>query len=549
MKANLLIVLFLISFLNLFCQSVEWVIPFGGELDEASSNITVDGKGNTYMVGYFSTVLDLTPDISGDELTAQSTIDIFLCKISPDGVVQWIVRVDNYIDQGSVDIAITHDKSGNIILEYFFLTEDGFNDVRIKKFSPSGNQLWQNDFAWFGSVDINQPSAIEEEIIVVNVGCDDEYYEDPVTFINANGDCLVTQSINEDSDGFITWEIYEQKKDTIYFIGDLYGTVTLNWTNSNITIGEGRFPENYRRSTILAKVLKTGEMLSINIINEGSDDQVSGFVNGSFPVYVRLDSKNNIYVLSVNRGRVTYGVGDRATLVNTGINSDGVLAKYSSTGDLLWIERWESPSNAFFYDMDIDNNDNLVFGSAIFGIFDVDPKESQTIFEPITIGQNNLLVFTLDGDANFLWAKEFGFSVGKIDIDADNNLIVDGRFTNDVSLDIQGSNINISNDGFDDGYVMKINTESIVGTHNLNSNQEEISIFPSPANDYISIEPTGKIHQVQVLNLNGTLITSYDPNDFDSLFSLSVSYLTSGSYILRFLTDDGVQSILLPIVK
>ncbi|MEM1324325.1 MAG: T9SS type A sorting domain-containing protein [Bacteroidota bacterium] len=549
MKANLLIVFLFLSFSKLLGQSVEWVIPFGEELDEASSNITVDKEGNAYMVGYFSTVLDLTPDVSGDELIAQSTIDIFLCKISPNGDVQWVVRVDNYIDQGSVNIAITHDKSGNIILEYFFLTEEGFSDVRVKKFSPSGNQLWERDFAWFGSVDINQPSAIEEEIAIVDVGCDDEFYEDPVTFVDANGNCISTQTVNEDSRGFITWEIYEQKGDTIYFIGDLYGTVTLNWSNSNITIGEGQFFEDYRRSTILAKVLSTGEMMSIDVINEGSDDQVSGFVNGSFPVHVRLDSKNNIYVFSANVGRVTYGTGDRAIEVNTGVNSDGVLAKYSPSGDLLWIERWESPSNAFFYDMDIDNNDNLVFGAAIFGIYDVDPKEGQTIFQPITIGQTNLLVFTLDSEANFLWAKEFGFSVGKIYVDADNNLIVDGQFTSDLSLNVQGTNVEIRNSGFEDGYVMKINTENIVSTENLDLNQHEISIFPSPASDFISVESAEKMCQVQIFNLNGELIASDDTNDFDGLSSLDISYLPSGSYILRFLTDSGVQSVLLPVVK
>lgn len=530
-------------------QSVEWIIPFGAAQDDASSNITVDDDGNTYSAGFFGGTLDLTPDTPGDELIAQTPLDMYLAKIDTDGELIWLIRIDRYVPQGPTNVAITHDSNNNILLEYFTLI-DGDTQVRTKKFSSDGLELWTRDVTWLGYVGIQQPSAIQEELLVIDTKCDDDFYDDALLFLDGDGNCINLLETVDDSPGFVSWGPYETIGDTLYLLGTVYGTINLEWSANSIQIGAGEFSEDYTISTVLAKMSHRGDLYSIQTINDGSSDQVNGFTNQIFPFRVTIDSDYNIYVISASIGLVDYGTGGNAISVNTGLNQEGVLAKYSSNGDLIWVEQWETPNNAFTYDMQIDQEDNLIFAFAIFGAFDVDPKAGEVLVDPRTFGETNLLIASYNSDCDYQWHIDFGMTSGKVEVDADNNLLIDGFYEVDTEIEIEGEEVEIINRGFFDGYIMKVNTSEITHTDELLTERPEsnIRLFPNPASTHLEIESLSEISCIEVIDILGRSVAIYK-NLHGRSRNILVAHLQLGIYLVRVTTSDGISTKKVEILR
>jgi len=65
-----------------------------------------------------------------------------------------------------------------------------------------------------------------------------------------------------------------------------------------------------------------------------------------------------------------------------------------------------------------------------------------------------------------------------------------------------------------------------------------MSIFPNPANDYINIAAINNIEKISVFNTMGQLVKSIEPNN--NILKLDISDLQSGFYILQVLTEKGM---------
>lgn len=70
-------------------------------------------------------------------------------------------------------------------------------------------------------------------------------------------------------------------------------------------------------------------------------------------------------------------------------------------------------------------------------------------------------------------------------------------------------------------------------------NSMNVSIMPNPANDYIQIESSLTISSVEVFNLAGNKVKTFNINGFDS--KINVSELASGSYLLKVNSNDNFR--------
>lgn len=522
-------------------QSVEWLHPFGNSFDDSSANVAIDDDGNNYLVGYFTGTVDFNGNASGGELTAQNTTDIFLLKLSKNGTFIWVKRVDKFFQSPSSTIAITIDKYNEIVLEYFALTEAGYEDVRVKKYAPDGTLLWTRTLGWYGFVGIHQPSRIEEKIMIIDSACDDDFYDEPLSFLNADGSCFKINDLDGDM-GSIFWNAYLEHDNQIIMVGELYGTISLNWGGQGITIGEGDSSEDldWRRSTILAKLSNAGNLESIRVIDYGSNDQESGLINEISPGFMDIDSQGNIYIFSNGYGMVEYGTGDKSIVINHGLNGDGVLLKYTSSGELIWLEQWEAPSNAYITDLKINNQNELILSFAITGTFDVDPKGGEVIYEPSNDGTFNLLLVKLDSDANFIWANDYDVAYGRLELDQDDNLIVNGSYEIDFSLNVNGMNTAVANRGFTDGFIMKIRDENVNSLDKFENNYQVV-LSPNPSRGTLRISSKGnlKIDYISVLNQTGNeVFSSQNKNPQIQNFStVDLQHLVSGFYFVEIYTN------------
>jgi len=76
-------------------------------------------------------------------------------------------------------------------------------------------------------------------------------------------------------------------------------------------------------------------------------------------------------------------------------------------------------------------------------------------------------------------------------------------------------------------------------TSSLVENSMKVNIMPNPANDFIYIESTMSISSIEVYNLAGSKVKTFNPNGFNS--KINVSELASGSYLLKVNSNDNFK--------
>jgi hypothetical protein len=135
-----------------------WAKSMGGNSADQGFGIAVDGSGNVYVTGYFSSVTaDFNPGGSGGmlSLAGMPSFDVFLAKYDAGGNFLWAKNMGG----SSTDIGygVTVDGSGNVYATGEFnsatadfnpgggggmLTPVGGTDVFLAKYDAGGNFLW-----------------------------------------------------------------------------------------------------------------------------------------------------------------------------------------------------------------------------------------------------------------------------------------------------------------------------------------------------------------------------------------------------------------------
>ncbi len=69
---------------------------------------------------------------------------------------------------------------------------------------------------------------------------------------------------------------------------------------------------------------------------------------------------------------------------------------------------------------------------------------------------------------------------------------------------------------------------------------DNIKVFPNPANDFINIASELPVEKVKLINCTGQIVITTDV--FNNNFSINVSRLEAGLYILQFETKDAIRT-------
>lgn len=98
---------------------------------------------------------------------------------------------------------------------------------------------------------------------------------------------------------------------------------------------------------------------------------------------------------------------------------------------------------------------------------------------------------------------------------------------------------------------MSLTRTSTVG---INENQisENIIVYPNPAKDFVLIdfnELKGKLNQINLLNVQGQNVFTFNINDQSKIFNLPLTNLSDGIYFIQIQTENGILSKKLIISK
>ena len=131
--------------------NVVWVPNFSGDDFDLGQNIATDDRGNIYITGLFSRVINFG-DIS---LTSYGKRDVFVAKIDKDGEVIWAKNLGGFEDDIGYSIAtdnrenvyLTGTFSGLVRFDSTTLISKSKQDIFVAKLDSLGKINWAKNFS------------------------------------------------------------------------------------------------------------------------------------------------------------------------------------------------------------------------------------------------------------------------------------------------------------------------------------------------------------------------------------------------------------------
>lgn len=165
---------------------------------------------------------------------------------------------------------------------------------------------------------------------------------------------------------------------------------------------------------------------------------------------IATDNTGNIYIIGgSSTSTISFG---SITLNNTGC----YIAKYNSSGNVLWAKNINATSNSYINTLATDNSGNVY----ITGYFD-SPTITFGSTTLINLGGEDVFIAKYDSSGNVLWAKSAGGSEYDISrgivTDNSGNVYITGGFS---SASMSFGNITLTNAGFmqEDVFIAKYDT-------------------------------------------------------------------------------------------
>ncbi|PSR54076.1 hypothetical protein AHMF7605_11365 [Adhaeribacter arboris] len=356
-KPLLLSLLLFISF-SALSQDWQWVRGVGGPDYSESKRIATDANGNSYVLGNFAQTFRL----EGLELQGSPNGEVFLIKYDTNGLLKWakqfggtsIVEGEDLFADASGNLFITGNFKGTTSFGSYTLTSPNDRSLFVAKLDANGNVLWAKqsfssagdvkgrnltvdlsgntyvtgsffESATFGSTSIQ---ATKDEQVFIN-----KYNSQGdlvwVKMAGGLGTCL-THGLTTDTNG------------NLYLTGQFWHTAvfgsTILYKNDPITSPGEIF---------LAKYDAAGNALWAKQAGGAGSDVASG---------ITVDNNGNSYIIGFFTGTAQFG---SATITGS-VGKNICIAKFSTTGGLIWIKKHQGSGDAIGISIDLDASGNVV---------------------------------------------------------------------------------------------------------------------------------------------------------------------------------------------
>ena len=552
--------LFLVLTVNMAGQSPNWAWAqahagpgLGGEGINA---ITHDNFGNIIYTGTsYSSSLNFG---SQNYTTPGSGGDIFVAKSDTNNNLIWVKLFGS--SQIDWSTSITTDTQGNIYLAGYFdgatttfgsitLINDssGKSDMMLVKLSPNGNVIWAKNWGGKNSDELNK--IIYDQSSNTLIGCG--YFKSKT--MNFGTTQLTNDTTNYSSDIFVVkidtsgnpiWaKSYggNDNETATAITSDLNGNIYLaaNFKSDNITVGATNYSIMGGNDLLLVKLSPVGNLI-------WSNRKSTGNVGNLIAESIAVDANNQLYI-SGNYGiSVTFG---NQTLNVVG-GQDAFLLATDANASPLWSKNLGSSFIDFAKNVELDQMGNVI----VSGFFGGDSLRLNLANLPSAGGYDNF-VAKYSNTGQQLWGVRYGgsgfdycYSISAYK----NSVYVAGKFLS--SSIVFGTNT-INGVGGADIFVAKLSGGTLVSI-NENSFDNEISIFPNPFSETISIKKVNNLEKTHYIisDFSGRIyIDTYKKNDkikiiSPDLIEINLKDLSSGMYLITEI-KNGEKAISRKIIK
>jgi hypothetical protein len=177
---------------------------------------------------------------------------------------------------------------------------------------------------------------------------------------------------------------------------------------------------------------------------------------------MRIDPSGNVLVAGTFTGvTTTDGLGG-SPLTSLG-GTDGFLAKYSSTGALVWSRRFGGTQDELVTDLALDAGGNIFVGGSFQGVAGFDLSGAGVVLT--STGGEDGFVAKFSSDGALLWVRRFGGAgpdqVSALSADGSGNVFAAGGFTGPANA-LPAPGPTIQSGGGRDGFVLALGGDGAV---------------------------------------------------------------------------------------
>ncbi|HKR03629.1 MAG TPA: SBBP repeat-containing protein [Bacteroidia bacterium] len=486
--------------------------------------VATDNSGNVYVAGHYTD----TAVFSGITLISSSYEDIFLAKYDANGNLLWIKSAGGYNIDAPSSIALDNNNNiymtgvnfGTAVFDTITLNNtSGFPNGFAAKYDSAGNVKWAKSI---GNTDWDQVGGIAVlnndlyicgtfSLSIVLGSTTLTSYGQRDFFIakmDLNGNYLWAHSAGSaQNDGGVSLAI--DGAGNIFVTGSFFADMTIG---STVLINQGYY------DMFLAKYDNNGNMLWAKSAGGYLDDFVSGLA---------IDSGSNIYV---SMGASTACIFGPIT-VNTYGDKDIMLARYDSSGNIIWVENTGGINRDIGGGVVVANN-NKIYQTGHF--------EGNATFGTVTLnlpGIDYIFLAEYDSSGIVNSVKHAGgvqYDHGSgVACDNNSNVYVCGNFINTASFDLITLTAD-TNGG--DAFIWK----ACNGITGIDTPAELIktSLYPNPFYDLLNIRVNNnELSEVIIYEITSRKILY---QRFANSVSLNTKQLAKGIYIYEIRNKNNV---------
>lgn len=168
-----------------------------------------------------------------------------------------------------------------------------------------------------------------------------------------------------------------------------------------------------------------------------------------------IDTNGDLLVTGTFMNTVDFDLGTGVSELTSNGWWDVFLAKYDTTGNLIWVVSFGSTQFDYSYSITVDASNNIYLGGMYGGIMDIDPGVNEELLTPIGLSS---YILKLNQAGEFQWARNLtGNDIRIQDICVGpQGVVVGGYFTGTCEFNNEGTSYQMTSDASQDTYVMYI---------------------------------------------------------------------------------------------
>lgn len=408
-----------------------WAMKAGKTSDIEANHVAADSTGNVYVAGEFYGTLDFDPGPEAMSLTSAnspgfsfSNSDIFLAKYSPAGALIWLKQFGAAGDDSVRGVAV--DAADNVTLTGHFenqvdfdpgvgtahLTADAnYSNVFVAQLSSSGELRWARQFEGVGN-DEASALAVDSAGNVVIAG----KFFSTCDFDPGPNAAILDVNTGLKGSGFVA---------SLSNAGDFRWARQYNGTvnavaadkNGNVLIAGAYYWKIAFDPSIPNRMLVTNNFSGGAFLLQLSADgaarwgrSIGGMANSSngraVGLTVAVDAQRDVLFGGYFLGSVGFAGGVSSQTLASNGNTDGMLIKWSPSGDVIWAQKLGSIGYDRVSAITVTGGNQPVLAGEFE--FTVDFDGSTSVQSLTSAGDADAYVLGLKSDGTFRSVKQFG---------------------------------------------------------------------------------------------------------------------------------------------